>query len=168
MRIWVEDLKYDLATALRAVGVGLAAVAWASVLGSEAQQPADIRAYVQVGAAVVSVCIVQWLTVLPPSANLLDLLRLFQRDILAVARQRTDGDAERTEVLAARITDLAAERIRGGSNVPPDHRAWLRLLARLAEDRRATEARQSGYELEVNDPRQAHADEKDGGRRQER
>ena len=134
VRIWVEDLKYDLATALRAVGVGLAAVAWASVLGSEAQQSADVRAYAQVGAAVLSVSVVQWLTALPPSANLVDLLRLFERDILAVARQRTAGDAERTEVLVARITDLAAERIRGGSNVPPDRRAWLRLLARLAKD----------------------------------
>ena len=33
-----------------------------------------------------------------------------------------------------RITDLAAERIRRGSNVPRDRRAWLRLLARLAGD----------------------------------
>ena len=134
MRIWVEDLKYDLAMALRAVGIGLSAVAWASVLGSEAQQSADVRAYLQVGAAVLSVCVVQWLTALPPSANVVDVLRLFQRDILAVARQRAAGDAEQTEVLAARISDLAAERIRRGSNVPRDRRAWLRLLARLAGD----------------------------------
>lgn len=132
MRIWVEDLKYDLAMALRAVGVGLAAVAWASVLGSEAQQSADVRAYAQVGAAALSVYVVHWLTALPPSANVVDLLRPLQRDIRAVARQRTAGDPQRTEALAARITDLAAERIRRGDNVPRDRRAWLRLLARLA------------------------------------
>jgi hypothetical protein len=133
MRMWVEDLKYDLAMALRAVGIGLGAVAWASVLGSEAQQSADVRAYAQVGAAVLSVCVVQWLTALPPSANLVDLLRPLQRDVLAVARQRTGGDAERTEAVAARIIELASERIRRGANVPRDRRAWLRLLARLAE-----------------------------------
>lgn len=134
MRIWLEDLKYDLAMALRAVGIGLAAVAWASVLGSEAQQSADVRAYAQVGAAVLSVCIVQWLTALPPSAKLVDLLRPFERDVLAVARERSGGDAERMQALATRITDLAAGRIRGGANVPRDRRAWLRLLARLAGD----------------------------------
>jgi hypothetical protein len=134
VRIWLEDLKYDLAMALRAVGIGLAAVAWASVLGSEAQQSADVRAYAQVGAAVLSVCIVQWLTALPPSANLVDLLRPFERDVLAIARERSGGDAERMQALATRITDLAAGRIRGGANVPRDRRAWLRLLARLAGD----------------------------------
>ena len=134
MRIWLEDLKYDLAMALRAVGIGLGAVAWASVLGSEAQQSADVRAYAQVGAAVLSVCIVQWLTALPPSANLADLLRPLEREVLAVARERGGGDAERTEALATRITELAAERIRGGANVPRDRRAWLRVLARLAGD----------------------------------
>ena len=134
MRIWLEDLKYDLAMALRAVGVGLGAVAWASVLGSEAQQSADVRAYAQVGAAVLSVSVVQWLTALPPSANVLDLLRPLQRDVLAVARQRTGADAERTEVVAARITELASERVRRGANVPRDRRAWLRLLSRLAGD----------------------------------
>ena len=134
MRIWLEDLKYDLAMALRAVGIGLGAVAWASVLGSEAQQSADVRAYAQVGAAVLSVCIVQWLTALPPSANLVDLLRPLEREVLAVARERSGGDAERAEALARRITDLAAERIRGGANVPRDRRAWLRVLARLAGD----------------------------------
>lgn len=132
MRLWVEDLKYDLAMALRAVGIGLGAVAWASVLGSEAQQSADVRTYWQVGAAVVSVGVVQWLTALPPSANLLDLLRALQRDALAVARQQTAGDAARSQRLVERMTELAAERIRRGSNVPPDRRAWLRLLARLA------------------------------------
>jgi hypothetical protein len=134
VRIWLEDLKYDLAMALRAVGIGLGAVAWASVLGSEAQQSADVRAYAQVGAAVLSVCIVQWLTALPPSANLVDLLRPLEREVLAVARERSGGDAERAEALARRITDLAAERIRGGANVPRDRRAWLRVLARLAGD----------------------------------
>lgn len=133
MTIWVEDLKYHLAMALRAVGIGLAAVAWASVLGSEAQLSADVRAYWQVGAAVVSVCIVQWLTVLPPSTSVVDLLRPFERDILAVARERAGGDAERAQQLTGRITALAAARIRRGGNLPRDRRAWLRALALLVE-----------------------------------
>ena len=133
MTIWVEDLKYHLAMALRAVGVGLAAVAWASALGSEAQQNADVRAYAQVGAAVLSVCIVQWLTALPPSTSLAELLRPFERDILAVARERAGGDTERARVLAGQITALAAARVRRTGNVPRDRRAWLRTLAGLVE-----------------------------------
>ena len=133
MTIWVEDLKYHLAMALRAVGIGLTAVAWASVLGSEAQQTADVRAYAQVGAAVLSVVIVQWLTALPPSTSVAELLRPFERDILFVARERADGDGERAQALAGQITALAAARIRRGGNLPRDRRAWLRALAQLVE-----------------------------------
>src|SRR5205085_8810559 len=62
VRVWVEDLKYHLAVAMRAVGVALAAVAFASALGSEAQQNADIRSYLQVATMVVAVLVAQWLT----------------------------------------------------------------------------------------------------------
>ena len=132
MQIWVEDLKYHFAMALRAVGIGLGAVAWASVLGSEAQQPADIRAYAQVGAAIVSVCIVQWLTALPPSATVVGLLRPLERDIAAAAREQTGAEPARSELLRARIVALAAMRIRRSANLPRDRRAWLRALASLA------------------------------------
>jgi hypothetical protein len=69
MRLWVEDLKFHLARALRVVGIGLVAVAWVSVIGSEAQQSADTRAYAQVIAAVLAVLVTQWFTRLPPSAR---------------------------------------------------------------------------------------------------
>ena len=133
MTLWVEDLKYHLAMALRTVGIGLAAVAWASVLGSEAQQSADVRAYAQVGAAVLSVCVAQWLTALPPSTSVAQLLRPFARDILTVARERAGGDAERAQLVAGQVTALAAARIRRGANPPRDRRAWLRALADLVE-----------------------------------
>ncbi len=129
MTIWVEDLKYHLAMAMRTVGIGLAAVAWASVLGSEAQQSADVRSYAQVGAAVLSVCIAQWLTALPPSTSVAELLLPFERDILTVARERAGGGAERTQLIAGQIKALAAARIRRGGNLPRDRRAWLRALA---------------------------------------
>jgi hypothetical protein len=133
MRIWVDDFKHHLSLALRAVGVGLGAVAWASVLGSEGQLSTDLRAYAQVGAAVLSVCIAQWRTALPPSANPGELLRPLERDILTIARQRAGGDPAQAKLLAARITDLAAERINRGATMPRDRRAWLRALAQLAD-----------------------------------
>jgi hypothetical protein len=119
--------------ALRAVGVALATVAFASVLGSEAQQNADIRAYAQVGAVVLAVLVVQWLTRLPPSATLVELLRPFERDIVAVAREQAGSDAEELRLLIARVTALAAVRIRQGVNPPGDRRGWLRALLNLAE-----------------------------------
>jgi hypothetical protein len=136
MRVWVEDLTFQLARALRVVGIGLAAVAWASVIGSEAQQTAtaDTRAYAQVAAAIVAVIVAQWFTGLPPSANAVDLIRPFERDIVAAARDRAGGDVERMQMLAARIATLAVVRIRRGANLPRDRRAWLRALAHLAED----------------------------------
>ncbi len=132
MRAWVEDFNFHLARALRVVGLALAAVAWASVIGSEAQQSADVRAYAQVGAAVVAVLAAQWFTRLPPSATGVDLIRPFERDILAAARDRAGGDGERMHILAARIAMLAVVRIRRGGNLPSDRRAWFRALARLA------------------------------------
>src|SRR3982074_3245611 len=132
MRVWLEDLKFQLAVALRAAGIGLAAVAWASVLGSEAQQNADVRSFALVASAIVSVAICQWFTGLPPSATIVGLLRPFERDLIAVAREQAAGDAVRLEMLVTRIATLAAVRIRRGGTVPHDHRAWLRTLARLA------------------------------------
>src|SRR5260221_2155278 len=46
--LWVEDLRFHLARALRVVGIGLVAVAWVSVIGSEAHQSSDTRAYAHV------------------------------------------------------------------------------------------------------------------------
>ena len=132
MQVWVEDFKFDLARALRTVGVGLAAVAWASALGSEAQQSADVRTFAQVAAAVVGVCISQWFTRLPPSAMVVDLVRPIEKDILAVAREQARGDVERMEFLTARIATLAVVQLRRGGSMPRDRRAWLRSLAHLA------------------------------------
>ncbi len=132
MRIWIEDLTFQLARALRVVGIGLAAVAWASVIGSEAQQSADTRAYAQVAAAIVAVLVAQWFTGLPPSSTGVDLIRSFERDILAAARDRAGGDVERMQMLTARVAMLAVVRLRRGGNLPSDRRAWFRALARLA------------------------------------
>jgi hypothetical protein len=132
MRVWVEDFNFQFARALRVVGIGLATVAWASVIGSEAQQNADTRAYAQVVAAIVAVVVAQWFTRLPPSATGVDLIRPFERDILAAARDRAGGDVERTHLLAARIAMLAVVRLRRGGTLPSDRRAWFRALARLA------------------------------------
>src|SRR3982074_363022 len=132
MRVWLEDLKFQLAVALRAAGIGLAAVAWASVLGSEAQQNADVRSFALVASAILSVAVCQWFTALPPSATIVGLLRPFERDLISIARERAGGDTERMQLLVTRMATLAAVRIRRGGSVPHDHRAWLRSLARLA------------------------------------
>jgi hypothetical protein len=135
MRVWLEDLKFQLAVALRAAGIGLAAVAWASALGSEAQQNADVRSLALIASAIVSVAICQWFTGLPPSATIVGLLRPFERDIVNIAREKAGGDEERLNMLVTRIALQAAVRVRRGGTVPADHRAWLRSLARLAGDR---------------------------------
>jgi hypothetical protein len=131
--VWVADLKFYLARALRAAGVGLAMVAWASVLLSEAQQAGDLRSYVLVAAAASGVSVAQWFAGLPPSATIVDLLRPLERDIIAAARERAGRDPERLEWLVARIAALAAVRLRRGGTLPLDRRAWLRVLARLAD-----------------------------------
>ena len=92
-----------------------------------------MRAYAQVGAAVLSVCVAHWFTALPPSTSVAELLRPFARDILTVARERAGGDAERAQLVAGQVTALAAARIRRGANPPRDRRAWLRALADLVE-----------------------------------
>jgi hypothetical protein len=144
VRVWVEDFRFHVAMALRAVGLGIVVIAWAAVLGSEAQQGSDQRAYAEVGAAVLSLLVVHWLTALPPSATVTDLLRPLERDILAVARERARGDAALQAAYVAAVTELARERIRRGANVPRDRRAWVRALLRLAE------ANQACHELDVD------------------
>jgi hypothetical protein len=135
MRLWLEDLKFQLAVALRAAGIGLASVAWASALASEAQQSSEVRSLALIASAIVGVAICQWFTELPPSATIVGLLRPFERDLITIARERSDGDAERMQMLVTRMATLAAVRIRRGGSVPHDHRAWLRTLARLAGNR---------------------------------
>lgn len=149
MRLWLEDFKYHLAMAMRAVGVGLIAVAWASALASEAQQVNDARAYAEVAAVCVSLLIVHLLTQLPPSWTVKDLLKPLDRDIVAVARERSGGDAQRQAEYVAAIRALATERIRHGANVPRDRRAWVRGLSRLAEVNQARD------QLEVGQPSDA-------------
>ena len=133
MRIWVEDLKYHVIMSMRAVGIGLIAVAWTSALASEAQQVSDTRAYAEVAAAVVSLIVVHILTRLPPSCTLKELLKPLDRDILAIARERARGDAVKQGAYVTAMHAAAAERLRGGANVPRDRRAWLRGLLRLTE-----------------------------------
>jgi len=133
MRVWLADFRFHLAMALRAVGVGLVAVAWASALTSEAQQVSDTRAYIQVAAALVSLVVVHLLTHLPPSWTGAGLLEPMERDITAVAREQAAGDSARQAEYAVALRALATERIRHGANVPRDRRAWLRGLLRLAE-----------------------------------
>lgn len=137
MRLWVADLTYYLARALRTVGVGLMATAWASALASEAQQYTEQRAYLIVAAAVLGVLASQWFAGLPPSARPIEIVRGFERDIVTVARELARGDRDLQRSLTAGIAALAVERLRAGANVPADRRAWLRLLAQLASERGA-------------------------------
>jgi hypothetical protein len=89
-----------------------------------------------VAAAIAGVFISQWFTGLPPSASVVDLLKPFEKDILAVAREQARSDTARMEFLVARIASLVAVRIRRGGNLPVrDRRAWLRALGRLADER---------------------------------
>lgn len=134
MPLWLEDLQFYFARSLRAVGIGLAAVAWASALSNAAQQTADVRTAVQVAAGILGVCVSQWFTGLPPSAAVVDLLQPFERDILAAAREQAPNDPERMAFLVARIASLATVRIRRGATLPiRDRRAWFRALGRLAD-----------------------------------
>jgi len=133
MRVWVQDVKYHFAMALRAVGVGIVVVGFASTLGSEAQQVTDVRAYGEVGAAVLALLVIHLFTAMPPSWTVTDLLKPMQRDVVAVARERANGDPARQAAYVESINALAAERIRNGSNIPRDRRRWLRLLSSLAE-----------------------------------
>ena len=65
LRTVVEDFKFHLTAAMRAVGIGLVLLAWVSVLGSEAQLNSDMLIYVEIGAALIGVTVAQWFTSLP-------------------------------------------------------------------------------------------------------
>jgi hypothetical protein len=134
MQLWIEDVTYYLARALRATGVALAGVAWVSVLGSQLQLTGDNRSYALALAAVLPLVVSHWVAGLPPSMSVVDLLRAMERDIIAAARERAGKDEERLELLVARVAALAAVRIRRGGHLPRERRAWLRVLARLAGD----------------------------------
>jgi hypothetical protein len=134
VRLWVADLAYYLARAMRSAGVGLAAVAWASALASQAQQFNDLRSYALVGSAIVGVLVSQWFAGVPPSARPTEVVRSLERDIVAVARELSRGDRDAQARLTHRIALLAVGRVRDGANVPRDRRAWLRVLARLSDD----------------------------------
>jgi len=133
VRLWVEDLTFYLGRVLRVVGVAMAVVAWASVLGSEAQASADLRTAAIVLSAIGAVLIVHLFFVgLPPSSRLVEVVRSLERDLVAAAREVAGRDAERLQDVVARMAALASVRISRSGNVPRDRRAWLTLLARLA------------------------------------
>jgi hypothetical protein len=132
MLLWSEDLMYYVARGMRAAGIALAAVAWVSVLASEVQQTGDLRSYALVGAATLGVVVSHWFGRLPPSADVVEVLRPLERDIINAARERAGGDDERLTMLATRIAALAVVRVRRSGRVPRDRRAWFRGLARLA------------------------------------
>src|SRR5690242_11549092 len=106
--------------AMRAVGIGVIVVAWASALASEAQQVTDTRAYAQVAAVVISLVVVHAFTQLPPSWTATELLKPMERDLVAVARERSRGDAVLQAEYVAALRQLATERIRAGANLPRD------------------------------------------------
>ncbi len=61
--------------------------------------------------------------------TVVDLLQPLERDILAVAREHADGDAETIRFIAATLAVRAAADIRHGRRLPRDRRAWFRALA---------------------------------------
>lgn len=137
MTLWVIDAQFHLANALRSVGVGLATAAWVSVLTAHIQLPGDIRIYVGVGASLLATALAQllwggW----PPSRNVADLLRTYERDILAVAREEADNHPLRTRELAVKIAACATAEVRKGRRIPAEQRAWFRCLGRQAREAR--------------------------------
>jgi hypothetical protein len=130
MRIWLEDGTFHMAAALRAVGVGLATAAWMSVLTAHIQLPTDARTYAGIGASLVATALTQILFgSRPPSMTVVDLLQPIERDILAVARERSAGDPEELRFVAAQVVAQAAGETRHNRRLPHDRRAWLRSLA---------------------------------------
>jgi len=130
VRIWLEDGTFHLAAALRSVGVGLATAAWVSLLTAHIQLPTDARTYAGIGASLVATALTQILFGgPPPSMTVVDLLQPHERDVLAVARERSAGDPEELRYVAAQVVAQAAEGIRHGRPMPRDRRAWLRGLA---------------------------------------
>jgi hypothetical protein len=135
MRLWVEDFTSCLGWALRVVGVALGLVAWASVLGSEGQLTADQKTAAVVLSATLGVIVVQLFFVhLPPSANVTRVVRSFERDVVAAAREVAGGDGQQMRDLTPRIALLAALSIARTGRVPRDRKTWLRTLGRLASN----------------------------------
>jgi hypothetical protein len=130
MRVWLDDSMFHLANALRSVGVGLATAAWVSVLTAHIQLPTDARTYAGIGASLLAAAATHLLFgTRPPSMTVVDLLQPLERDILAVAREHADGDAETIRFIAATLAVRAAADIRHGRRLPRDRRAWFRALA---------------------------------------
>jgi len=144
MPLWLDDVVYHLGLALRAVGVGLAAVTWVSFLTLHVQSPTNTRAYFMLAATLIGVFVVQLLGGLPPSVTVVDLLQPLERDVLAVAREKARGDSEAVHFLAARIATHAAVAVRNGNGVPKDRRAWFRTIAQSAVDDRDVDDRRDG------------------------
>lgn len=129
MRLWVDDAMFHLANALRSVGVGLATAAWVSVLTAHVQLPADARTYAGIGASLFAAALTHlFFGSQPPSMTVVDLLKPMERDMLAVARERS-ADPEDVQFVAAALAARAAADIRHGRRVPRDRRAWFRALA---------------------------------------
>ena len=65
--LWLADAAYHLGHALRSVGCGLAAAAWASVVTAHLELSADLRAYIGIGALGAGVATAQLFGGRPPS-----------------------------------------------------------------------------------------------------
>ncbi len=131
MTAWVIDAQFHLASAARSVGVGLATAAWVSVLSAHVEVPSDARTYAGIGASLLATALAQFLSGRPPSMDVVELLRLHERDILAVARELSPpGDPQTARRLAATIASRAAGALERNARVPSDRRAWFRALAR--------------------------------------
>jgi hypothetical protein len=116
---------------LKSVGVGLATAAWVSVLTAHLQLPTDVRTYAGIGCSLLATAVAQVFLGRPPSMDLLEVLRLLERDLLAVAREfcPTPGDPDAVRVVATRIAAQAATALQHSGRVPRDARAWFRALA---------------------------------------
>lgn len=129
MTLWVIDAEFHLAHALKSVGVGLATAAWVSVLTAHLQLPADWRTYAGIGCSLLATAVAQVFLGRPPSMDLVAVLRPLERDLLAVARELSQGDREAAQVVASKIAMHATTELQRNGTVPRDARAWFRSLA---------------------------------------
>ena len=127
MPVWLQDLKFHVAVAIRSVGVGLMAVAWTSSLTAPAPVPADFRVFLILAAALVGIVASQLLTGRPPSLSARVLLQPYEKDLVAVAKAQAPSDPQRLLDALARYV-VRTFRVRGA--LPADHRTWLGLVAR--------------------------------------
>jgi hypothetical protein len=137
MTVWVIDAQFHLANALRSVGVGLATAAWVSVLTAHIQLPGDVRIYVGVGLSLLATALAQLMWGRsPPSGNIVELLRTYDRDILLAAREASGGNPAHARQIVVWIAVCAAESLRREQRMPADQRAWFRCLGRQAREAR--------------------------------